>query len=176
MDASGLIHIYEGDGKGKTTAAVGLSIRYAGSGGKVIFTQFLKQNDSGELAVLEQIEGIKLVRCDRSFGFTFQMTQEQREEAAAYYEAHLQRVLEMARKEEKGLLVLDEAIGACAAGMILEEELLEFLKHKPAGLEVVLTGRNPSVRLLEIADYVTVMQKKKHPYDRGIQARKGIER
>lgn len=173
----GLIHIYEGDGKGKTTAAVGLSIRYAGNGGKVVYTQFLKRNDSGELNVLEQIENICLVRCTQSFGFTFRMNAEQKKEAAAYYNAHLKKVLEKAVElfGDGGLLVLDEVLDAYNSNLIDHEVLLEFLQKKPEGLEVVLTGRNPAEELLELADYVTFMEKRKHPYDKGIAARRGIE-
>lgn len=171
----GLIHIYEGDGKGKTTAAVGLSIRYAGNGGQVVYTQFLKRNDSGELNILEQIENICLIRCSKNFGFTFRMTEEQKKEAAEYYNAHLKKVLEKAGELSQGLLVLDEVLDAYNSNMIDHQMLLQFLKEKPEGLEVVLTGRNPSEELLVLADYVTFMEKRKHPYDEGITARCGVE-
>ncbi len=171
----GLIHIYEGDGKGKTTAAVGLSIRYAGNGGQVVYTQFLKRNDSGELKILEQIENICLIRCSKNFGFTFRMTEEQKKEAAEYYNAHLKKVLEKAGELSQGLLVLDEVLDAYNSNMIDHQMLLQFLKEKPEGLEVVLTGRNPSEELLVLADYVTFMEKRKHPYDKGITARRGVE-
>lgn len=172
---TGMIHIYEGNGKGKTTAAVGLSVRFAGNGGKVLFTQFLKRNDSGELAVLEQIENICLLRCEKSFGFTFQMTPEERAEASAYYNTHLEKTLAEAVKSQTGLLVLDEVLDAYNSDMIKHPVLLNFLKEKPQKMEVVLTGRNPAEELLELADYVTYMEKRKHPYDRGVGARQGIE-
>ena len=171
----GMIHIYEGDGKGKTTAAVGLSIRFAGNGGNVWFAQFLKRNNSGELNILEQIKNICLLRCEKSFGFTFRMTAEQRREAAAYYNDYLEKVLAGAVEQRTGLLVLDEVLDAYNSDMIHKETLLKFLKEKPEELEVVLTGRNPAEELLELADYVTYMEKRKHPYDKGIAARKGIE-
>lgn len=172
---TGMIHIYEGDGKGKTTAATGLSVRFAGTGGKVVFTQFLKRNDSGELVILEQIENICLLRCEKSFGFTFRMTPEKKQEAAEYYNAHLKKVLAEAVEKQAGLLVLDEVLDAYNSDMISHEVLLKFLKEKPQEMEVVLTGRNPAEELLELADYVTFMEKRKHPYDKGIGARKGIE-
>ena len=74
-----------------------------------------------------------------------------------------------------GLLVLDEVIPACKLGLVSETALADFLRSKPRELEVALTGREPSPALLELADYVTEMKKHKHPYDRGLQARKGIE-
>jgi len=129
---TGMIHIYEGNGKGKTTAAVGLSVRFAGNGGKVLFTQFLKRNDSGELAVLEQIENICLLRCEKSFGFTFQMTPEERAEASAYYNTHLEKTLAEAVKSQTGLLVLDEVLDAYNSDMIKHPVLLNFLKEKSA--------------------------------------------
>lgn len=172
---TGLIHIYEGNGKGKTTAAAGLSIRFAGNGGKVLFTQFLKGNNSGELCILEQIENIHLLRCEKSFGFTFRMTLEEKKAAAFYYNNHLEKVLRITEEEQPGLLVLDEVLDACNSEMIRKERLLQFLKEKPEKLEIVLTGRNPAEELLALADYVTYMEKKKHPFDKGIGARKGIE-
>lgn len=172
---TGLIHIYEGNGKGKTTAAIGLSVRFAGTGGKVLFTQFLKRNDSGELSILEQVDHIRLLRCEESFGFTFQMTPEEKRKAADYYNLHLTKVLDEALKQKPGLLVLDEVLDACNSEMINQDLLIRFLQEKPQELEVVLTGRNPAKELLELADYVTYMEKRKHPYDRGIGARKGIE-
>lgn len=175
MPEKGCIHIYEGDGKGKTTAAVGLGIRYAGTGGRVLFTQFLKRNDSGELNILEQIENIYLLRCEKNFGFTFRMTPEEKEIAAIYYNAHLKKVLTEAVENEIGLLVLDEVIDACNHNLIEQKELQYFLKEKPQKMEVVLTGRKPAEELLELADYVTYMEKRKHPYDKGMGARKGIE-
>ncbi len=171
----GLIHIYEGDGKGKTTAAVGLSVRFVGNGGKVLFAQFLKRNDSGELKVLEQIEDICLLRCEKSFGFTFRMNKEQKKQAADYYNDYMEKALADAKEQQIGLLILDEVLDAYNSNMINHEKLLKFLKEKPEEMEVVLTGRDPAEELLELADYVTYMKKKKHPYDKGIAARKGIE-
>ncbi|MFG6382839.1 MAG: cob(I)yrinic acid a,c-diamide adenosyltransferase [Lachnospiraceae bacterium] len=201
MKQNGLIHIYEGDGKGKTTAAVGLSIRFAGSGGIVLFTQFLKNNLSAELKILEKIEGIHLIRCERKFGFTFQMTPEEKKEAAEYYTKHFHQVLiqvkklsletlqnlekieqqKIGRKKSENtnspniLLVLDEILVAYHQELVNRQELIDFLKEKPANVEVVLTGREPMSELLNLADYITYMKKCKHPYDKGVNARRGIE-
>ena len=172
----GLIHIYEGDGKGKTTCGVGLSVRFAGNGGKVLYAQFLKDNQSSELAALEKIPGITLLLPDRFFGFSWTMTEEQKAEAKAYYTTYLDQVLEEALSKQAGLLVLDEIVGAYAKGFIDRDRLLTFLKNKPEELEVVMTGRHPSPELCEMADYISCIEKKKHPFDRGIPARKGIEK
>lgn len=170
---TGLIHIYCGDGKGKTTAAAGLAIRAAGAGKKVLFSQFLKDGSSSELTILRQLEQVSVVTCRTVPGFYRSLTSAQREQVARDYSAMLHDVLTASDSVE--LLILDEVLHACNYGIVDEDILCRFLRSKPDKLEVVLTGRNPSARLLELADYVTEMKKQKHPYDRGVAARLGIE-
>lgn len=169
----GLIHIYCGDGKGKTTAAIGLAVRAAGAGKKVVFTQFFKDGSSSEIKVLQGVENIQILHCNTVRGFWKRMTDAQKARASADYTQLLSDVARLAMDAD--LLVLDEIISACNHGTVTEVAVADFLRSKPERLEVVLTGRNPSERLLRLADYVTQMQKIKHPYDRGIAARKGIE-
>lgn len=169
------IHIYCGDGKGKTTAAIGLSVRASGCGKKVLVTRFLKTDHSGEVKVLEAMPGITVTPCERSFGFFTRMTEEQKKEAALYYSQLLASTLEKAVNEEYDLLVMDEIMAVCNYGLVDEEKVREFLVDRPEGLEVVLTGRNPSKELTDLADYVSEIHKIKHPYDQGLNARKGIE-
>ena len=171
---AGLIHIYCGDGKGKTTAAVGISVRAAGAGVKVVFAQFFKDGSSSELKILSGIENVETVVCRTRYGFYRYMDDETREKARRDYTGVFEKAAELA-SEGAGLLVLDEIISACNHGMVSGSRLLEFLSGRPEGLEVVLTGRGPSEELMNIADYVTEMRKIKHPYDRGISARPGIE-
>ena len=170
---AGLIHIYCGDGKGKTTAAVGLTLRSAGAGNRVVFTQFFKDGSSSEISLLRQIPGISVLHADTVSGFWKRMTAEQQAQASRDYTELFHIACERAKNMD--LLVLDEVISACNHGAVPEEALLEFLQNKPENLEVVLTGRNPSEALLAQADYVTEMKKVKHPFDRGVLARKGIE-
>lgn len=169
----GLVHIYCGDGKGKTTASVGLAVRAAGAGKRVLFIQFYKDGSSSEIGVLKSIPGITVRVCPTKYGFYKRMTPEQRAQAAADYTSLLRGAL--AEAENADLLILDESISACNHGSIPEAELIGFLKNRHSGLEVVLTGRAPSPALQEQADYITCMTKEKHPFDRGIGARKGIE-
>ena len=169
----GLVHIYCGDGKGKTTAALGLTLRAAGSGLTVVFVQFFKDGHSAEFQAMEKLENVILLPPERTFGFSWTLTEEEKKEAAEFYTNHFRRATELARLAD--LLVLDEVIGACNCGSVPEGEVLNFLRNRPAGLEVVLTGRNPSQALLDEADYVTEMHKHKHPFDRKIGARRGIE-
>lgn len=169
----GLIHIYCGDGKGKTTAALGLAVRAAGSGKRVLILQFFKDGGSSEFAALKQIDGIDAIPQTKSFGFIWTLTETEKTDAAAYYTGLLEKAFDMAGNY--GLLILDEAMSACTGGIIPEARLLELLRQKPDNLEVVLTGRDPSEALLETADYVTEMCKRKHPFERGVPAREGIE-
>ena len=169
----GLVHIYCGDGKGKTTASLGLTLRAAGSGLTVVYIQFFKDGKSAEFSALGKLENVILLPPERSFGFSWTLDETEKQEAAAFYTNHFHRATELARLAD--LLVLDEIIGACNFGAVPEEEVLEFLRSRPAGLEVVLTGRDPSQALLDAADYVTEMKKRKHPFDHKIGARRGIE-
>jgi cob(I)alamin adenosyltransferase len=173
---TGLVHIYTGDGKGKTTAAVGLTVRCAGNGGTVVFCQFLKNNRSSELAILRSVPNIKIVQSDKIFGFYKNLSPEQRAEAAANAEELLKRATAAAISENARLLVLDEIIGAYNHELVNRQTLLDFLQNKPTDLEVVLTGRNPAPELIALADYVSNIQKIKHPFDKGIPARPGIEK
>lgn len=172
---SGCIHVYCGDGKGKTTASIGLGIRAAGRGKKVLIARFLKTDDSGEVGILKQIPGIQVLPCEKTFGFFFQMTEEDKKEASACYSSLLERSFQKAREMENGLLILDEIMAACNYKLVSEDSLLRLLKERPSSLEVVLTGRNPSKSIMEAADYISEIQKVKHPFDEGLPAREGIE-
>jgi cob(I)alamin adenosyltransferase len=172
---SGCVHIYHGDGKGKTTAAIGLAMRAAGRGLRVRLLRLLKTDDSGEVDALKQIPGITVIPCERCFGFTFRMTPEVKEEAARYYTGMLRASLQAAKEGECDLLIVDEYMAAAAAGLVPEQELLDFLDHRPEQLEVVLTGRDPSDELKRRADYISEVRMEKHPYTRGLAAREGIE-
>lgn len=170
----GLIHIYCGDGKGKTTAAVGLAVRACGRGKRVWFVQFLKSGDSGERRSLEKLEGITLAECPDKIKFTFAMNPQEREQAVADSRRTLQEAFRAA-KDGCDLLILDEFFGALSTGMLEKEEALTLLRGRPEHLEVALTGRDPGEEFLELADYVSEICKRKHPFDRGLSARRGIE-
>ena len=169
----GRVHIYCGDGKGKTTAALGLALRCAGSGRRVLLLQFFKDGRSSEFTALEHVPGIEVVPQTRSFGFSWTLSEEEKGEARAYYAGLLEEAFRRAGGFD--LLVLDEAMSACTTGMIEEGRLLELLEGRPEGLEVVMTGRNPSAALAERADYLTEMKLVKHPFQQGVSAREGIE-
>lgn len=168
----GLIHIYTGDGKGKTTAAVGLCYRASSRGYKVGFTSFMKDFSSGECL------------CEKDFtifksapfaGFLPQMSCEEIKKAKKEANAKLQEIFYVARSECYDLIALDEVLVAAKCGIIDKELLIGLLKDKPDFLEVVMTGRDCPEELFEYADYVSEIKAVRHPYEKGISARKGIE-
>ena len=170
----GAVHIYCGDGKGKTTCGVGLCLRVAGAGRRVLIYQFMKDNASSERQILKTIPGITLLDGFQEEKFSFQMTEEEKAQRRAYYGKKLQEVFTMAGTSYD-LLFLDEVVYTVREGLLQEKLLLDCLDKKPEELEVVMTGQDPDEELLRRADYVTKMQKIRHPYDRGLCARKGIE-
>ena len=168
-----MIHLYHGDGKGKTTASVGLSVRAAGNGKKVLFVQFFKDGTSSEIKALSKIDGIKTLYESHHFGFYKTLNDEQKEKAASSYQALLDEAI--AEAADYDLVVLDEIVSTYGHNMVNKETLLSFLKKEGDNREIVLTGRNPAPELVELADYVTEMKKHKHPFDKGVAAREGIE-
>ncbi len=167
----GLIHLYCGNGKGKTTAAMGLAIRCAGAGKKVLVIQFLKDNSSSERKILEGISNIDVVDGRDCEKFVFAMNENEKKQTSQYCTEQLGRFFEKAAGYD--MLVLDEVAVAVGCGLIDEEYLIGLLKNCNA--EVVMTGGTVSDAMLEICDYITEMKKIKHPFDKGIQARKGVE-
>lgn len=172
---SGLIHLYCGDGKGKTTAAMGLSLRALGSGMQVVIVQFLKGRTSGEAELLSRMPGVTLLRGKQGLKFSFQMNDEERAATALVHNEHLREAIRLANEGQCDLLVLDEAVAAYNLNLLDQALLEQFVKEKPDELELVLTGRNPPQWMIDAADYVTELCKRKHPFDWGIAARKGIE-
>lgn len=171
----GMIHIYCGDGKGKTTAAIGLAARAAGCGMKVLFARFLKNEDSGELQVLDSVPEIEVLHLVRSYGFFNTLTEEEKEEVRQMYGELWERIKKRVSGGEFRVLVIDEFMAAYRYGLIDRDEALEFLAGKPEALEIALTGRDPAPELTALADYVSEIRKVKHPFDQGILARRGIE-
>lgn len=171
----GLVHIYCGEGKGKTTCSVGLTVRACGYGLNVLFMQFLKSGDSSELKVLRSLDGITVLGTKPIKKFSFQMTEEEKQETRDVNAAQFKDMLKLLNEQKFDMLVLDECLGAIEAGLLDEQLIVDFLKSKPEHLEVVLTGRYPSDALVELADYVSRIDKVKHPFDKGIPARAGIE-
>lgn len=162
-----MIHLYWGDGKGKTTAAMGLALRALGHGLCVTVVQFLKDGSSGEIAPLRTLgAAVFTAPCAR---FTWQMDEADR----LHTRAQAGELLRRATERPCDLLLLDEACGICAAGL-LDETLLRQAIAAAQG-DVVLTGRDPAAWMRQCADYSTELRAERHPYDKGVAARPGIE-
>ena len=172
---TGLIHIYCGDGKGKTTAATGLAVRAAGAGYRVLIARFLKNDRSAELASLARIPGIDILPAEKEFGFIFSKDNPVLEEARDYFSGYFELAVRKAAEEHYDMLILDEINAAVTYGIVEKDLLISFLTGKPAELEVILTGRNPAAEVAELADYISEIRCLKHPYSKGVRAREGIE-
>lgn len=170
MERTGLLHLYYGDGKGKTTAAMGLALRALGSGKRVVVLQFLKGGQSGEIPLLEQL-GAKIYRGKAGQKFVFQMNDAEKAETRALQNANLAAAM----AEPADLLILDEAGSAWELDMADKALLQQAVLQRPAGQECVLTAHAAPQWMLDAADYVTEMKCLRHPYQKGIAARKGIE-
>lgn len=173
---TGLVHIYFGDGKGKTTTGMGLCVRAAGYGYRVLIYQFMKNNKTSERNILEKIENVAIVNGLDQEKFSFQMTEQEKKERRAFYNSQFEKVTKKAVEEDFDVLFLDETIYTISAGLLDEKLVLDFLKRKPDKLEVILTGNTPSADMIAAADYVSQIKKIKHPFDEGQASRMGIEK
>ncbi|MGQ7870196.1 cob(I)yrinic acid a,c-diamide adenosyltransferase [Sunxiuqinia sp. sy24] len=171
----GLVHIYTGTGKGKTTASVGLATRALGQDLKVVYAHFMKRP---ELYGYHEIDSLKKLGAtimgftDGHPGFnksvTSEMLRQQVAEALVYLSAYCQTA-------SPGLMILDEILICVRDGFLDEADLIHFIESKPETMELVLTGRGATDGLIEKANYVSEINKVKHPFDEGIPSRKGIE-
>ena len=207
-----MIQVYHGDGKGKTTAAIGLAVRFSGAGKKVLFCQFMKGNISSEIGVLQKLENLEVELIGKNFGFYKDMTEQDKEEITKCHNHILEKVLgvllnaksagqepadqepaiqEVADQEPETqelqdqcqdgpvlLVVLDELTSAYRYGLLdrgLVSKIILAASENRQIIELVITGRDPDSFFLEHADYITEMKIQRHPYEKGILARKGIE-
>lgn len=185
----GLVHILTGDGNGKTTSAVGIAVRAAGRGMKVAFVQFLKGGLSSELSSMEKL-GISVLsgtkHCPdaekhekmlKEKGFTvfckdcFVINEEDRKLTAAAFKS----AQESSSSGKFDLVILDEIFWAILEKLVSEDQLLSLIKNKHAACELILTGRGASQKIEDASDYVTYVNKIKHPFDKGTLSRAGID-
>jgi len=174
LEKKGLIQVYTGDGKGKTTASVGQAIRAKGHKFEVCFIYFfknLKDFPYGEVEVLKGlgIETISFVPHHPHFYKNIKAEQIREECLKA-----LQSIKEIFQKRYN-MIILDEILIALADGFLKEREILDLLENKPESLEIILTGRGATKKIIEKANLVTEMRKIKHPFNRGVKGREGIE-
>lgn len=166
-----MLQIYCGDGKGKTTASVGLAVRMAGAGMNVAFVQFMKGGDTAELNSLKKIENIRVMRCDRNYGFFNTLSEQDKSELTACHN----RLLEDAFSGSFDAVILDEFNFAYSHALMDCTRAEEHILGKYEVVEVVLTGRDPAQIFLDAADYISEIRCVRHPYKKGVTARKGIE-
>ena len=169
----GYVHVYTGNGKGKTTAAMGLAIRAAGADLKVFIAQFVKGMKYSELDSLAKLSShITIKQYGRDCFIHNDPTKEDIEAAGAGFK----EVKEIIAKGEHDLVILDEANIAVYYDLFSEGELIDAIKNRPEHVEIVITGRKATEKLIEIADLVTEMKEIKHYYADGVEARVGIEK
>jgi len=171
----GIVQVYTGDGKGKTTASVGLAIRSAGQGLYVGFFQFFKPPISGEIKIFQRIDNIKFYSYFQKHPAFQKFNNKDVENYKEKFSKVLEEILEEIRKEKFDVVILDEILIALRDGFLEEDELIDFIEKKPEYVEIVLTGRYKlSKRLKKKVQLITEMKNIKHPYPE-IGARKGIE-
>jgi len=170
----GLVQVYTGNGKGKTTAAVGQAVRAMGRGLNVYIIQFLKKDDSsGEQVALREL-GVD-IKC---FGehYTFRrLTQKEVKKAKEFFEKIINEIANEIEQKHYDIVILDEINLLIKKSLLDKKELIEFIKNRPQNTELILTGRGADKEIIELADLATQFRKIKHPYDKKIKARVGIE-
>lgn len=168
----GLVHVYMGDGKGKTTSALGLVLRMTGAGGKSAVVQFMKGWPYSEIETLALLPGVTVVQTGRpDYLRPETLTTADFDEATRGMDA----AREFLRSGWYDLVVLDEINVALSFGLIAPKDVAAILEGKAVGTEVVLTGRNPPDEILRLADLITDMREVRHPYGKGLLARKGVD-
>jgi cob(I)alamin adenosyltransferase len=171
----GYIQVYTGNGKGKTTAALGLALRAAGHGMRTYFGQFLKGQDYGELAAVQKLAPLVTIEQFGRKGF-IHVTENPEDEDIEMARSGLQKCLAAMLSRKYQIVILDEVNVALRFRLLTVKEVLAFLDRKPEDVEVVLTGRYAPAPLVKRADLVTEMKDRKHYYASGVRARQGIEK
>ena len=171
----GTIQVYTGNGKGKTTAALGLALRAAGYGYKTYMGQFMKGQEYGELKSVKKLSPLIVLEQFGRKSF-LHVTENPEEEDIHRARLGLRKCLAAMLSGKYRIIVLDEINMALHFHLLGEKDVLAFLDHKPNDIEVILTGRHAPLSLIRRADLVTEMKEKKHYYRKGLAARKGIEK
>ncbi len=170
------LHLYTGDGKGKTTAAMGLALRALGHGQRVLIAQFMKDGRTGELAALRQVRGAEVFEAKPISGFTFQMSAAQLEQTRLEQTEQAEQLTALIADTQPQMVILDELAMALSLGLVGEKEAHALLNASLACAETVATGRSAPDWLRDQSDYVSVIVAEKHPYEtEGLPAREGVE-
>ncbi|MBN2036257.1 MAG: cob(I)yrinic acid a,c-diamide adenosyltransferase [Chitinispirillaceae bacterium] len=168
----GYVHLYTGNGKGKTTAAIGLAVRAAGAGLRVYIAQFAKGRETSELTALENLSELITVR---RFGARTFIKDRAHKTDRALAEKGIREAEKNIRGGQYGVVILDELCIACKYNLVPEKTVLDMVRSRPDHVEIVITGRYAPKKLVAAADIVTEMKAVKHYFQKGVKARKGIE-
>lgn len=171
----GMLHIYCGDGKGKTTASLGLALRAAGSGMRVHIVQLLKGAYTSELDSLKLLPNVTVERCDKNYGCSFKDDDENKRGVTECNNRLLTHARELVNSGGIDMLIIDEFNNAYSLGLVDRELADSIVMDRSQQLELVLTGRGPHQRFIDAADYVSEIKAIKHPFESGVSGRKGIE-
>ena len=171
----GLVQIYTGDGKGKTTAAIGQCIRSAGYGLNVVMVQFLKGGYTGELSTIDKINNFNIFRFEKERDFVWNLSKPEIEELRKEIRTGYEFIKKIVDEGSCDVLIVDEIMGAHYNKFITTDEIIYLIKNKKESMELVLTGRDVPQEVIDLADLVTEMKMIKHPFEKGIAAREGIE-
>lgn len=173
-----MIHVYHGNGKGKTSAAIGLAIRCCGAGRSVAFTQLMKGNISSEIEILKRLPDIHVQCVGKQFGFYKNMSDQDILEITHRHNEMLSETWNLVRQSNVSVVILDEMASAYQYGLLnpeIVEQLIAWENRSKMDRDLVITGRNPDPQFLKKADYMTEMLLQRHPYEKGVAAREGIE-
>lgn len=172
----GYVQVYTGNGKGKTTAAIGLGVRASGYKRQVYMVQFLKSTPTGELESLKGLEPyFKVFRFQETKGFFWTLNEEEKKILKSEVQQTYEFIVKAMKDGACYVLILDEILGAYKNELITEEQIMHLINIKPVQMELILTGRNAPEWLVNRADLVTEMKDIKHYAEKGVMARKGIE-
>ncbi|WP_300386517.1 cob(I)yrinic acid a,c-diamide adenosyltransferase [Clostridium sp.] len=173
---NGYVQVYTGNGKGKTTAAVGLAVRAAGNKYTVYMVQFLKGNEFGEVKIAKKLAPFfNIYRFEKKRGFFWTLNDEEKVELKEEVQKAFEFCKESLKQEKCDILIMDEIMGVLSNELISEEQLLELIDIKPSNIELVLTGRNAPKSIIDKANLVTDMKDIKHYFNNGVTSREGIE-
>lgn len=172
----GLVQVYTGNGKGKTTAALGQGLRSCGRGLTVYMVQFLKSGDTGELHSIEKLQPFfKIFRFERERGFFWTLNEQEKRELKEDIERGFSFIKETVKNNACDILIIDEMMGVLGNKLLEVGEVVALLESKPETMEIIMTGRNVPQEIIDAADLVTEMREVKHYFNDGVPARVGIE-
>jgi cob(I)alamin adenosyltransferase len=172
----GYVQVYTGNGKGKTTAAVGQAVRSVGNGLKVYMLQFLKTDPTGELEIAKLIgDKFQIFRFESKKGFFWTLNEEEKAILKTETDTAYKFAMETINNSKCDVFILDEIMGVLSNKLLTEEQVIELINNKPINMELILTGRNVPDSIIAKADLVTEMKEIKHYMEKGVYSREGIE-